>query len=411
MPLSLKQLQSAVSNDAAFRRRLRLQPIGGVGDKIFPPTYPGEGRNSGPRHIFEKRRVDGKDVWTVLLDSVQSSNGRCEEALLEGIRAGEYFIPYLSVKFGGTAVSEIGEITSFEAPHRVFDAIFRDSQLDKTPLMRSPLGERLQHATAADASSIFEVSPNALLFGVWNSTGEGGGLGAKFARSFVSEIVGVGVAVGKLEDDGDPEPAGRQPGSRLDPLGILKGVEVFVPGEKGAKAADWDTTNQKGFKKVRPSEINHGNIAPSVRALGATIDYAEHVTAISFASLRRLRFGERGRDEAARVVLAAIGLLAHLSQARLGYALRSRCDLVLDGSAAPFELVHADGSVDAFDLSYADAIRLYDEAVAAARAAGLAYSSSPTELAPQEKLVRIVAESRALALAGKGGEAEADAGA
>jgi len=42
------QLQRAVAEDAALRRRQRLQPAGGPGDKIFPPTYPGEGRATSP---------------------------------------------------------------------------------------------------------------------------------------------------------------------------------------------------------------------------------------------------------------------------------------------------------------------------------------------------------------------------
>lgn len=36
----LAQLRHMVTQDAALRRRQRLQPVGGKGDKIFPPTYP-----------------------------------------------------------------------------------------------------------------------------------------------------------------------------------------------------------------------------------------------------------------------------------------------------------------------------------------------------------------------------------
>jgi CRISPR-associated protein Csb1 len=66
----------AVREDAALRRRRRLQPVGGKGDKIFPPTYPpsdemkrllGE-RNAPPRHVFERRQIDGAEIWCVLLD-------------------------------------------------------------------------------------------------------------------------------------------------------------------------------------------------------------------------------------------------------------------------------------------------------------------------------------------------------
>jgi hypothetical protein len=57
-------------SNRALRRRQILQPVGGKGDKIFPPTYPEERRGAGPRHVFERRRIDGADVWCVLIDSV-----------------------------------------------------------------------------------------------------------------------------------------------------------------------------------------------------------------------------------------------------------------------------------------------------------------------------------------------------
>ena len=59
-------LTLAVNAHAALRRRQRLQPVGGKGDKIFPPTYPEERRGAGPRHVFERRRIDGAEVWCVL---------------------------------------------------------------------------------------------------------------------------------------------------------------------------------------------------------------------------------------------------------------------------------------------------------------------------------------------------------
>ena len=72
MELTLDVLRSVVKNDAAIRRVQRLQPAGGPGDKIFPPTYPGERNNDPARHVFETRRIKGQDVRCVLIDSVQS---------------------------------------------------------------------------------------------------------------------------------------------------------------------------------------------------------------------------------------------------------------------------------------------------------------------------------------------------
>jgi CRISPR-associated protein Csb1 len=82
MRFSLDRLHSAVARDAAIRRVQRLQPAGGRSDKIFPPTYPGEGRNAPPRHVYERRRLDGREAWYVLIDSVQSQANQREECLL-----------------------------------------------------------------------------------------------------------------------------------------------------------------------------------------------------------------------------------------------------------------------------------------------------------------------------------------
>ncbi len=403
------KLAEAVENEAALRRKQTLQPVGGKGDKIFPPTYPEERRGQGPRHVFERRRIDGREAWCVLVDSVQSQANRLEESLLAALREGVIALPHVTVDFRDAGLAGLTEITSLDAPHRVYDAILRDSALDGEPFMKSALGIRLAEAKPADATALLEASPTALLFGAWHSTGEGGGLGAKFPRCMVSEIVAVDVPV----EDAPPDPrtgevevrtSGRRTGSRIDPLGVLRRVEVF----KGA--AGWDVAKEragKGARPVRPSEINHGNIAPTVAPLGITCDHAEHTAVLSFAGLRRLTFGGGERDKAGRTLLAALGLVALTEQDARGYALRSRCDLVCDGRA-PFELVHADGAVDSLEIDRDAARQLYADALAAARAAGFSFPAEPIRLKPQPKLIEIVRRSQALALEGEGGEADAD---
>jgi CRISPR-associated protein Csb1 len=405
--MKYSRLAHAIENDAALRRKQILQPVGGKGDKIFPPTYPEERRGQGPRHVFERRRVNGHPAWCVLVDSVQSQANRLEEALLATVRQGSIELPYVTVDFSNAGLAGLSEITSLDAPHRVYDAILRDSLLDNQPFMKSPLGMRLAEAKPSDATALLQASPTALLFGAWHSTGEGGGLGAKFPRCLVSEIIAVDVPVEDGAADsrtGEVEirTSGRRTGSRIDPLGVLRKVAVFK-GQDG-----WDTTKEragKNAKQVRPSEINHGNIAPTVQALGVTCDYAEHTAVLSFAGLRRLSFGGGPRDSAGRVLLAALGLVALTEQDARGYALRSRCDLVCDGRA-PFELIHADGKTEQLDLDRDMARSLYAEALKAARGAGFELPGRPIRLTPQEKLVTIVKESQRQALEGKGGEAE-----
>ena len=420
--LDLQVLRRATQEDAALRRVRRLQPVGGRGDKIFPPTYPGEGSNSPPRHVFERRRRQDGEVWCVLIDSVQSQANRLEEALLaaadEGGSDGPISLAFVTVDFRGVGLEPLERITSLDAPHRVYDAILRDSLLGGMPFMKSPEGRSLAAARPANATALLELSPSALLFGAWHSQGEGGGLGAKFSRALVSEIMGIDTPVDVLEDrrgELNPRTAGRRTGSRIDPLGISRNVKIFQSDEDERAWTPWTDRAARsksepvpfkrggGGRAGKPSVINHGNIRPEVRHLGVTCDYAEHLATITLAGLRRLGFGGAERDTAGRTLIASLGLLALAEQDARGYALRSRCDLVCDGDA-PLELVHADGSTSVFELDQAGARTLYREAHEGAKEAGFRFRS--LNLEPQKKLVEIVRRSRELALVGEGGESD-----
>jgi len=422
--VDINALSRAVSEDAALRRRQVLQPLEGKGGKIFPPTYPGEGRNAPPRHVYERRRLNGADVWCVLVDSVQSQANRLEEYLLVAIGDG-VAIPHVVVDFSGKGLDGIARITSLDAPHRVYDAILRDSLLDGEPFMKSAKGVRLAKARSEDASALLEASPTALLFGAWHSTGEGGGLGAKFARRLISEVVAINAPVEDFvanQRTGEVEvrTSGRRTGSRIDPLGVLNRVKIYqskdnpndwTPREDKAatKGANKEPVlySGKSGKPGRASLINHGNITPSVMPLGITCDHLEHSFVLSFAALRRLRFGDGERDAAGRALLAALGLVALAEQDARGYALRSRCDLVCDGRA-DLELVHPDGEVAPVALDRKTARELYAAAFEAAKKAGFNLSAEPLVLTPQDKLVEIVRKSQELALAGAGGDDEAE---
>jgi CRISPR-associated protein Csb1 len=238
------------------------------------------------------------------------------------------------------------------------------------------------------------------VFGAWNSTGQGGALGAKFPRAVVSEIIGVGVAT---EDDGrgNSRASGQRTGSRIDPLGIRSGVKVVkLPG------GDWRIASGKE-KAVKPSEINHSNIAPSVMPLGVSVDHVRHSFVLSLPALRRLRFGQGPQaDRAAHAALAAIGLAACLGQDRAGYSLRSRCDLVPEtAQSASFELVEVDGSTASLSLDLDGVCTLLRSATEAAARHGLEMREHDLVLRPQDKLLELVRKSREQAL---GGVEEAD---
>lgn len=386
-PLSLGLIEQAMSHDgAAFRLRARLQPAGGPGDKVFPPTYAigQDGKKHATRYATEIRMIDGQEKPSVLLDSVASQANRMELALLAAWRRGELSLPVVAVDFEAK-FPDLGKITSLEAPHRVYDAILRDTTLGDTAFRASDIGRSLTDASPADARAMLEHCPTALIFGAWDSTGPRGGMGHKFQRALVSEVVAIGFA------------AGTSVGSRMDPLQITSSVRLDVP------KSDSDNWSVSDKGKQRPSEVNHSNIAPTRddEAGGVTFEYALHTAVCSLPALRRLRFGDWDvpKSDAARTVLATLALLAIVLQRRSGYDFRSRCSLIPE-QPPQLELVRADGTTQPLSLSVEEALQIYAQALAAARELGVDWAEEELTLQPMPKLLQLIEASREALRAG-----------
>lgn len=409
MPLNVHELKDLVAGDAvAIRGTATLEPAGGPGDKIFPPTHAVDDKNKKPgaKYAFETRRIDGHDMTCVLIDSVQSQANRMEEALQTLWDAKKIALPVVSVDLSSVA-PEVGRVTSLTAPHRIADALLRDSLLEGQLFRLSDIGRSFTDASARNATALFKVCPTGLILGLWDSTGPKGGLGAKFQRALVSEIVGINAAPGS------------KTASRIDPLNILKkAADIYVAAddderwttdvERAKKYEKDDKDHKKGDpikfgKEGKPSEVNHGNVTPSIDSIGGgvTIDEARHTVVLSLASLRRLGFAS-GAEEA-RTVLAALGLLAVFAAESRGHDLRSRCLLVpKKGSALKLEVVARDGSTIPVDLDLVAALALYNEAVARLPD-GIKFDKPAGEalakLQPSPKLAHLVKKSRELAAA------------
>lgn len=404
--LTFEKLREAVEGAAvALRSRTALQPAGGAGDKVFPPTY---AVSTGSKYATEERRLgEGDKVSTsVLLDSVASQANRAELALLEGHERGELSFPVPYVDFTADEdLADLGKLTVLEAPHRLADAIFRDSLLDGTLFRLSDMGRAVTDATPRNAAALFRYSPTGLLFGMWDSTGPKGGLGSKFQRAYVSEIVGL-----------DAE-AGRKVSSRLDPLQIEKEAANREIYEHRDSDQVWtmdpaEAVQDKGKPKAkgegRPSEINHGNIAPSIDgdAGGVTISSAVHITVISLAALRRLRFAghSRAAETAARTAVAALGVAAIAYQHEMDYDLRSRCLLIPEHSPR-VELLSRDGSpAETVELDQSAAADILQQAASYATAQGIGWETDEIKMVPAPKLTDLIKRSRELSAAQQPGE-------
>ncbi len=449
--LSLSDLQAAVSGGAAaFRCRRRLQPGGGEGDKVFPPTF------MGAVYAIEQRRVPGQEqsVTCVLLDSVQSQANRMEQALQDALDAGEIAMPVVEVDFADADLIEpIAKVTSLQAPHRLADAILRDSEYDGKPFRNSEIAKSLNRATPLNATPLYRLCPTALIFGMWDSTGPKGGLGAKFERSLVSEVIGIGAEFGvKTASRIDPiitktqgivlyrrhdgrwtldesKAAVEKSGSAVRPVKLgkdgkvseanlgnvtpgfskyTKGAEGYDPMKSGSLELDYSIRAGHDEFAIRNRSLadiqtaREGQIAPG----GVTVKYAEQVTTLSLICLRRLRFpvegpkGNGGVDVAGRTVLAALGLCAATLAFESGMGLRSRC-LLWPDAPMQWELLAAPGKPpETFALDSASAKKLLTDAVAAAEGAGLVWQKQPVTLEPSAELVKLVRLSQEQALKG-----------
>ncbi len=407
--LNLNTLQQAVGEKAAaFRCITEYQPAGGPGDKVFPPTY------EGGKYAVETRIINGEPVSCVLLDSVQSQANRMELALLSAVRGERIKLPVLEANFDDDRLLKKFTVSSLEAPHRIADAIFRDSLIEengnKVMFRKSCIGKILDITDVQNATGLFGVCPTALVFGVWDSTGPRGGLGAKIQRAIVSEIIGVNAQIGVNTS------------SRIDPLQVrLDAGPIYNRIEKNDHNPDWtidiksagDKPVKIGKKKDgKPSEVNHSNIPPQIIEGGITIKRAIQTTVISLSAIRRLKFplsGKNGQehqiDAKARTVLAALGLLAATMTREEGADLRSRCQL-LPTQELIWELVAEPGiEPKKYKVGTEIAISLFNQAVANAQEAGLPWQGK-ISLSPHPDLIELVRRSQKNTAQSEAGDGE-----
>lgn len=401
--LTLNELNAAVAGQAAaFRSITKLQPVDGEGGKIFPATY------SGGAYATERRTLDGTVVDCVLIDSVQSQSNRAEEGLKQAIERNRTKLPIIEVSFeeiNGSLRNPLPNLTSLDVPHRLADAILRDAMLsDGTRFSKSEYAQRWGRSNLWNATAVYELCPTALLFGMWGSPEKPGGLGAKFERAYVSEIVAVDVVSNSTEkidskgSDVRKDIVNKCAGFRIDPLNASKNVQI---------KQNEDGSYEVGTGKMRPSEINHGNIPFETSNSGIRARYAEQTTVVSLGALRKLRFPLNGNDDpalndAGRTVLAALGLCAGVLAAEANTSLRSRCHL-WPVEEREWELLEKPGQQPRrFRMNGDRAIALLNEAIAAASQSGLKWMEEKLVLKPTPELAKLIQQSQEAAAKGKG---------
>jgi CRISPR-associated protein Csb1 len=360
------------------------------------------------KYAVEARRIDGQSVQCVVLDSVAAQANGMEETLLDAVRDKELELPLISVDFRDLdGIAGLDRISSLDASHRVFDAVLRDSLCGEVMFRLSDVGRAITEATPRNAAALYRYNPATLLFGGWDSTGPKGGKGAKYERAITSEIVALGIDLGK------------KTASRIDAAGIeLKAGPLYEAADQSH--GEWtldaaEAAQEKGKPKLitggegsagRPSQVNHGNVTPSIdgRAGGVTADRIEATTVLSFAALRKLRFPtdtngavlpddhRRPAEDAARTALAALGVAAAVLAFDGGLDLRSRCVLV-PVEDLEFELLERAGRGERYQMDRPAALALVEEATRRAADLGLAWEQQEVVLRPTSRLVDLIRRS------------------
>lgn len=363
---------------SAVRLRGRMQPAGGAGSKIMPPTYAG---SDGPVYVEERRVIDGSEpVPCVSLDSVASQANRMEDALSEAIDGGRASVPTIWVDQG-----KFGRHSALSFSHRSFDAWIEDAELDGEPFGETDLWGRLASSKRRDLTALMDHTPTSILLGSWASRSKNPQGTTRLARILTSEIIGVGAI------------AGERASSRIDLHPVSAAISTFAGGEgEGRFSLDEKTAARddkgkprlagQGDKRGKPSALGYGNVTPSLASHGGvTAEYALQIATVSLPAIRECRFPRDGqpdgdRDIAGRAMLLALGLRMLALQVERGYDLRSGC-LIVPEEEPTFELLDALGrTTESWPVMAIDTAGLLTAAVAEGKGHGIDWTQGSINL-------------------------------
>ena len=324
MDIKRKLLLSACADDAdddGIRIDTELEPLSGPGGPVKPAVYEGGTYQQDRRWTTPD---DGESTPVIVIDNVPSQANRLEEALRRN-RAST-LIPELVLDLSGLSNLPAHlprRLSSLEFPHRNADAYLRDARLGDDDFIKTDLGRAIFGATAQESGPLLAWFPQALLYGFWQSHLGKKRANSKHARAWVSEIVGWSPAVTDT----------KVLGLKGDPLNLNTDESITSNPDDRVEWEIGKGEKGEGGKKDRLSEIGHGQVPfMGNDAPAAAVSFARVTqrATVSFAQLRRISLGpdHTGEaDAAARALLVALGLHAHVLAFGRGFALRSGAEL------------------------------------------------------------------------------------
>jgi CRISPR-associated protein Csb1 len=322
MSENLSQFDFMISENgpAALVVQEWLDPAGGAGTIIFPPTFaPPEGEKDKPADYV----IDG-DGSMCLIDTVGAQANRLEP-LFKSARYSS-LVPQVIVKVGSR------EVNLLDAGHRAADAVVRFS--DKA----SEFEAAFLAYDQGDATKLAKLSPTSLIFGAWDSRGTQ----VKIPRLIDSTIRAYNVK--RVSRNGQYRATLRK--DELEEMGI------------GAESLGKDFPAQEGLVDNPVKLVPGGIVAESIRR-----DAVLNLIPIRAA-------GADGEEKTAALRRYVLGLALLALFAPADFYLRQGCILVTNPEKpGKRELVHRTGKREPFTASFTE-MESYARAVAEAFGVG-----------------------------------------
>lgn len=378
------------SFDDGIRIDTELEPVSGRGGPVKPAVY------EGGQYQHDRRwdnPDDAEPTPVIVLDNVPSQANRLEDALRRHRES--TLVPELVLDLSGVdnlPAHLPRSLSSWQFPHRNADAYLRDARLGDKDFIKTELGQAIFGATAQTCGPLMAWFPQALLYGFWQSHLGKKRTNSKHARAWVSEIVGwkpAATDVRVLGLKGDPLNLSVEDKATFDPNDLLKEPWELVTGEKKEKG--------KGAKGEKLSEIGHGQALLKTGNEGtpAAVSFARVTqrATVSFAQLRRvsLRSHGSGTDAAARALLVALGLHAHVLAFGRGFALRSGAELRPRKTTATWLGSAGDEALELGDAQATEALlRSAKDRAASVDVPLDGWGQPPTMLTPKDNLLKAI---------------------
>ena len=309
------------SFDDGIRIDTELEPLSGPGGSVKPAVY------EGGRYQEDRRWAvpsDDEPTPVIVIDNVPSQANRLEDALRrhrESASVPEFILDLSGV--GELPAHLPRRLSSLQFPHRNADAYLRDARLGDMDFTETEVGKAIFGATAQTCGPLMAWFPQALLYGFWQSHLGKKRQQTKHPRAWVSEIVGWNPGAADT----------KTLGVKGDALNLSVDAPVRVDEKDQLEWAIAEGSSKSKGKKEGLSKIGHGQvpIPPDKQAPAAvSFERVSQRATVSFAQLRRVSLGpDHGADvdAAARALLVALGLHAHVLAFGRGFALRSGAEL------------------------------------------------------------------------------------